>query len=76
MSESPKLFLTPSEVHSSSNVVRMAFDKFDVPDIQEGSFNIFYLIYERVNLKNSVYPYVYVLEGSMDLFNSIYLDQK
>lgn len=68
MIESPKLFLTPSEVNSNSNEVRMAFDKFD----HQVSFNIVYLDYKRVNIKNSIYPYVYVHKDSIDIFNSIY----
>jgi len=80
--QSPRLFYTPEEIKYDYPVVHIQFTNTSIAKLYFDELNSqislkeYALEYERVELRNAKYDYVYVQKGQKELFLEMYMNEK
>lgn len=78
--ENPKIFYSPEEIKSTLRIVRLTFNGIGAmraisDDEIKGSLQHIYIEYEKVELRNCQYDYVYVNKEQMQYFKNLYFKE-
>ena len=80
MKGSPKMWYKPEELDNYEwDIIQIAFFDTDIRQLNliniepgDTAMTMYKLDYKRVNLRNCLYPYVYVKLGEEELFKEMY----